>query len=141
MAPNCTFCFVFACKVVPNRVPPHIKYHCDLGAVYVSFRWPQGVLVSWFRLQNRTKPLQIPLRLRCRLGAVRCRSGAGKMHMLLSFPCNIVRTHVPPHIKYHCDLGAVYVPFRCRFGGRKLYRLFNFPCQIVPTSVSPLATF
>ena len=23
----------FHCKIIPNRVPPNIKYHCDLGAV------------------------------------------------------------------------------------------------------------
>ena len=37
----------------------------------------------------------------------RCRLGGRKLHMLFVFPCKIVPTRVPPHVKYHHDLGAV----------------------------------
>ena len=37
----------------------------------------------------------------------RCRLDGRKLHILLVFLCKIVLNRIPPHVKYHCDLGAV----------------------------------
>ena len=90
---------------IQTREEPCYGAHCTVGTV--------TVVPSLFAALKR---IVLGREDACRISWIsgvavwvyfRCRLGGRKLHMLFAFPCKLILNLVPPHLKYHCDLGAV----------------------------------